>query len=289
MKFELKDLISVIGKKFGIEVSDDLMSNLKEMPVDDNLLEFFSELQKVVEPLMAKGGEIELQSGDQIKDIIPSEYWSEVPLIDEDGKNILSLSELEKAIHSNTVLDFSKNENVAFEREKLKASFVHDEYPVYAGLEHSWRELQSEYYDVIEREDQPANDPLSSFSYYVMGGFYPPPELMIMMARAIEKYFDSAGDKSFDEVFFGDKHQKTKSFAYKKHRKRKYMFFEWSISMRGDKGKTEQSLEDQVSEFIEENNPITLALNGINPSVDVDTFLRGYRRWKQEMKQGKYD
>ena len=49
------------------------------------------------------------------------------------------------------------------------------------------------------------------------------------------------------------------------------------------------SLEAVMLKVIEETNPSTMAMLGFDPDVDIDTFLRGYRRWKQDVKEGKYD
>lgn len=49
------------------------------------------------------------------------------------------------------------------------------------------------------------------------------------------------------------------------------------------------SLEALMLEAIEDTNPLTMKLLGFEPDIDVDTFLRGYRRWKQDIREGKYE
>ena len=293
MKFDIIDLARVIGKKFGVEITDDFFRNLGNISEQSVPVEFLDEFLNIAEPLIPKDKDSELKI-DSIEDmykLVPKEYLDQIPLIGDDGRKVMSLEDLNKAIKlsGSEHVNLNTNENADKERELLKASFVHDEYPVYAGLEHSWRSLDSSYYDVINREDHPAGDPLSSFSYNVNIGFYPPPEIMLIFGIAIERYFDSNGNISLDEAFFGEKHQKTKSLAYKKHKKRKYMFFDFYVRNKQAKNKDSKlSLEEHVSNLLEDTHPFTLIASGFSPDVDVDTFLRGYRRWKKELREGKY-
>lgn len=73
-------------------------------------------------------------------------------------------------------------------------------------------------------------------------------------------------------------------------KKFKYQFFDTHVNLiRRKEGNSDQSLEAVMLKVLEETNPMTMAMLGFDPDVDIDTFLRGYRRWKQDIKKGKYD
>lgn len=293
MQFQLTDLIKVIGRKYSLELNDETLDNLAAANVDTLPAEFLQEIQNIVIPLVEnqQNSGISIDSKEELYKVVPKEYIDQINPIDDDGKQVLSMSELRRAVQSQEDMSepFNSNEKVNAYREKLKASYVHDDYPVMVGLEHAWRLLERDY-EVINREEHPSNNPISSFEYYLDLGFYPPPEIMMVLGDALRLYFASAGQFSLDEVLFGEKHKKTSSFAYKKHKKFKYHFFDTHINLsRRKKGNSDQSLEAVMLKVLEETNPVTMAMLGFDPDVDIDTFLRGYRRWKQDIKEGKYD
>lgn len=293
MQFQLADLIKVIGRKYSLELNDATLDNLAKSNIDTLPTEFLQEIQNIVIPLVEnqQNSGISIDSKDELYEVVPKEYLDQINPIDDDGNKVLSMSELRQAVQSqeNISEPLNSNENVDAYREKLKASYVHDDYPVMVGLEHAWRLLEKDY-AVINREDHPSNNPVSSFEYYLDLGFYPPPEIMMVLGDALRLYFAGAGQFSLDEVLFGDKHKKTSSFAYKKYKKFKYQFFDTHVnfSRRKEDG-SNQSLEAVMLKVLEETNSVTMAMLRFDPEVDIDAFLRGYRRWKQDIKEGKYD
>ena len=293
MQFELTDLIKVIGRKYCLELSDEILDDLAKSNTDALPAEFLQEIKSIVFPLLESQQDsgISIDSKEELYEVVPKEYLDEINPIDDDGEKVLSMSELRRAVQNqdNSSDPFSSNEKVNAYREKLKASYVHDDYPVMSGLEHAWRLLEKDY-EVINRKDHPSNNPISSFDYYLDLGFYPPPEIMMVLGDALRLYFAGAGQFSLDEVLFGDKHKKTTSFAYKNHKKFRYQFFDTHVKLSIRKeGGSNQSLETVMLKALEETNPVTMSMLGFDPDVDIDTFLRGYRRWKQDVKEGKYD
>lgn len=293
MKFELTDLIKVIRKKYRLELSDEILDDLARSDIDTLPPEFLQEIKNIVLPLLesqqSSGASIDTK--EELYEVVPKEYLDQINPIDDDGEKVLSMSELRRAVQDQADISdpFNSNKKVNAYREKLKASYVHDDYPVLSGLEHAWRLLEKDY-GVVNREDQPSDNPISSFEYYVGLGLYPPPEIMMVLSDALRVYFSGAGQISLDEIIFGEKHKKTSSFAYKKHKKFKYQFFEMHLNFNRRKESTSNlSLEAEMLKVFEETNPTTLAMLGFDPDVDIDTFLRGYRRWKQDIKEGKYD
>ena len=131
-------------------------------------------------------------------------------------------------------------------------------------LEKSWAKIESDF-KPFNREISVADNPISAFTYYLEMGKYPPPEIMVEVMEGFLEYFNSRGDKSLDEAFFGTKHKKYGSLSYKQDYSLRYSAFEWFIF----KGEF-TSLDDAAEEF----------LKPIAEEIDQDTFLRNYRRWK---------
>lgn len=131
-------------------------------------------------------------------------------------------------------------------------------------LEKSWAKIESDF-KPFNRKVSVAHNPISAFTYYLEMGKYPPPEIMVNVMEGFLEYFNSRGDKSLDEAFFGTKHKKYGSLSYKQDYSLRYSAFEWFIF----KGEF-TSLDDAAEEF----------LKPIAEEIDQDTFLRNYRRWK---------
>ena len=131
-------------------------------------------------------------------------------------------------------------------------------------LEKSWAKIESDF-KPFNREISVADNPISAFTYYLEMGKYPPPEIMVEVMDGFLEYFNSRGDKSLDEAFFGTKHKKYGSLSYKQDYSLRYSAFAWFIF----KGEF-TSLDDAAEEF----------LKPIAEEIDQDTFLRNYRRWK---------
>jgi len=114
----------------------------------------------------------------------------------------------------------------------------------------------------------------------------------MIIEEGFETYFNLNGLMPLDEVFFGKKHKKTTSPAYKKHKYFKYSFFDTHVHFnKRKKGSDRLSLEQLMLEAIEETDPMTMAMAmlGFDPNIDIDTFLSGYRRWKKDVRDGKFD
>lgn len=135
---------------------------------------------------------------------------------------------------------------------------------------------------LIERATNPAGSTaLEKFSVLVDQGFYPPPEIMLSIADCFQRYLSEKGDVSLDEIFFGKPHKKRDSFSFKKSHYTRYLLFHMMVQ--GDYYKNQHLGEPLHS--LEEIAEVHLALSN-NPDIpeDIDTFLRGYRRWKREYK-----
>lgn len=178
--------------------------------------------------------------------------------------------------------DFNSNQKSDDLRSLLE---VANNYPALNGLEVGWG-LLSKLYTVVEREKHPTETPLESLLYYVDAGVYPPPEILIAIAQCFRTYFGGNGNLSLDECFFGEPHKKTSSPAYIKNK-------QWSYSTFHDLFVTDSSVEENKS-GVKQRNSLEedgeYYLNHFYGSeyakiVDLDSFLRGYRRWKESRRK----
>lgn len=101
-------------------------------------------------------------------------------------------------------------ENCEASYQKL-ASDEAENYPVLDGLKTAWAELESQYNypngkPLFERGhalQKIASTPLAALFYFVDGGFYPPPELLLALCETYEHYMAANGEISLEEAFFG--------------------------------------------------------------------------------------
>lgn len=171
----------------------------------------------------------------------------------------------------------------------MEASEIED-YPSLSGLEDAWQVLSRYYGDDydgtpliprVENPDRTAENPLESFKYHVEMGFYPPPEIMTVIQLCFQKYLASAGDISLDEAFFGAPHKKRESYAYRKnHIWRFQSFHALQVVLHQKHLKATEQPKKSLEQLAEEH--LSSLFSGDDAGIDVDTFLRGYRRWKQE-------
>lgn len=166
------------------------------------------------------------------------------------------------------------------------------DYPVLDGLAASW-EVLSEFYGkrsdfpgidddgpLIERYgDSYSGSPLEAFLFCVEMGFYPPPELVLAVADGFRHYMDAAGDKSLDMAFFGEEHKKKSSLSFQAKRLGEYRAFHWfyiANLVRAEQGEVEQLSQEELAEDF-----LKSELRPPTHGEDIETFLRGYRRWKE--------
>lgn len=170
----------------------------------------------------------------------------------------------------------NSNESLKPFREALKGAYELDDFPVLCGLEYIWREIEP-LQEVVKREEDLSDHPLGSLSYYVNGGFFPPPEVLLAVSRAYELYMSKGGDISLEEAFFGVPYKKTESYAYHYSKQKSYLLFHnlWVKMRKKNKVLTDASMEVLAEDYLNS----TFGKSLWEESVDVDTFLRNYRRW----------
>ena len=150
-------------------------------------------------------------------------------------------------------------------------------YPALEGLEESWK-LLDDYYnnpmeDVIDRSSIVQTTPLSAFRYMIEAGFYPPPEVLLALDDCFEMYMAQRGKVELEQIFFGDKKRGVGNYAARTYKERAYKHLHVELSL---KIFCEQKNQIEVAERVIELFKLT---------DDVDSFLRGYRRYVDSSKK----
>lgn len=192
----------------------------------------------------------------------------------------MTIEELRKLIHEDTrKLEMTPNtkEYATLYKEAAKAAYELDDFPVLAGLESTWKLIESDFPLLgKDREDSDYESPVSRFMYCVDMGFYPPPEIMLSLLHCFQLYYAYQGGKSLDEIFFGTPHKKKSSHAFSKSRTLRYSVFRFFYATENKtfmgKELSGMSLVERAEEYLK------LDAQG-GRDKDPETFLRGYRRW----------
>lgn len=175
----------------------------------------------------------------------------------------------------------SKAQMLSWHEKMIKES---SNYPVLEDLEESWGTLEANYknisLNVTIRDDACAMTPFNAFRYFIESGIYPPPEVLLAIDECLNLYMDLGGKIELEEVFFGTK--KSGVGNYSARQKNDEVYKEMLITIALNKvSDSNNSLAEIAEELINSNN-----LNN-----DVDSFLRGFRRYlkRKNLKMVKND
>lgn len=135
-------------------------------------------------------------------------------------------------------------------------------------LEKLWEKIELDF-KPFDRNVVVADNPIAAFTYYVEMGKYPPPEIMVEVMEGFLGYFNSHGQISLDEAFFGGLHAKYRSLSYKQDYSLRYADFEVFLFEGGY-----SSLDDAAEKFLAD----------CPEEANQESFLRDYRRWKSKRK-----
>ena len=162
-----------------------------------------------------------------------------------------------------------------------------EEYPSLREIEETWQFLIKHHYPenggepLVSRAELLDDLPFVGFVSLVSQGFYPPPEVMLSLEMCFAKYLASGGDISLDEAFFGRPHKKYESYAF--HRKHIWKFAAFhNLYVIIEKahlekaGQSKISLESLAEQYLKDH------FGSVdNAGIDIEAFLRDYRRWKK--------
>jgi hypothetical protein len=144
---------------------------------------------------------------------------------------------------------------------------------------HNWREIENDIPNLRNIT------PVHAFLDAVERGRYPTPEITFAIAKAFELYFTAAGELSLEEVFFGKPKRKSGNFASRSNRELRYLFFHDTVRREMAYAKhsgKKYSIIDQANHFLTYEH---MDEDGNIGYFDVDTFLRGYRRWRKSFEE----
>lgn len=146
-----------------------------------------------------------------------------------------------------------------------------DDYPVLASFNVAWDELNSLYEyngeSVIERGGdlrRVSGSPFSTLFYFVDMGFYPPPELLLSLQDAWNRYIAAMGVMSLEEAFFGQTKKGLGNYAARKRSalRKMRMRLEFDRMLRAGMARTE--IAEEMS-------------NRMGGKPDADSILRSMR------------
>lgn len=132
--------------------------------------------------------------------------------------------------------------------------------------------------DYIDDIESVLSSPVEAFVDYVNAGTTPPSYITIALAKGFEHYLESGGKIDLEEVFFGKTVRGQGNFAQRAQLDLNYEDFQIEAIgyvFTDFDGKTTSSNPDSLTTTAE----CFLTRNDIN--IDVDSFLRGFRRWQQ--------
>lgn len=176
-------------------------------------------------------------------------------------------------------------EVVRANRAKLLNS---EDFPVLDGLESSWQHLEDFYNSdagqtiIDRREDERlAESPLKAFTYYIELGFYPPPEIMLAVNDCFSVYNMCCGEIELEEAFFGARPKGKGNQAKRSTKGSLFKQFYFHVGFERVKEKNKNLPPKSLAKIAEEfwDNDFLGESEGDPP--DIDSFLRGYRRWKE--------
>lgn len=163
----------------------------------------------------------------------------------------------------------SKKQTISW-REKIIREGTN--YSVFEDLELSWKAIEESYnfdgFNLNIRDDACKMTPFSAFRYYIDSGIYPPPEVLLALDECLGLYMDLNGKVELEEVFFGQKKRGLGNFSARKQKDDIYetMLFDILLNKVVDPKKSREEIAEKL-------------IISYNLNNDVDSFLRGFRRY----------
>ena len=145
-------------------------------------------------------------------------------------------------------------------------------------LEVAFRKIGERWQDAPFQPNYRFKSPLEIFLAYVNWGYYPAPEILASVAKCFNLYLQAKGDLSLEEVFYGKPKKRSGNFAARQVRYSSYREFHYSVIR--ERHMPNFNLQDFALKLmdyrIDEENP-TMPL-----PHQLESYLRGYHRWKSE-------
>ncbi len=199
-------------------------------------------------------------------------------------QNQSTVSYLEKLLYKHNISD-----DVYFKLHKELSPFPSEVGDLsFDGLEKQFNAIGNrDYIELPYKSDYRFEAPLDIFLSDIYCGFYPAPELLIMIAKCFHLYFLSEGELELEDVFFGKPIKKSGNYSRRKARSDNYKHFHqlvtWAKEDPDDKHH-HYSLEEHALYCLKSAEDTDLDCPINTSEADIDLYLSGYFRWKSKLR-----
>tara|TARA_R110000737_G_scaffold338095_1_gene358855 strand:- start:163 stop:1077 length:915 start_codon:yes stop_codon:yes gene_type:complete len=130
------------------------------------------------------------------------------------------------------------------------------------------------------------DSPLELFLFEISYGSYPPPEIIMMLAKCFNLYFLAEGQLSLEEVFFGKVIKRAGNYSMRKARSTNFKEFHYQVIREKQSSKyigNKFNLEEFTLSYLkicEENEADFPIANATEDNIE--SFIVAYYRWKKQ-------
>ena len=152
-----------------------------------------------------------------------------------------------------------------------------------AWLEAQWKKIgdRESLYPMPYQKEFRVDNPLELFLQLTSFGNYPPPELLIMITKCFNLYFEAEGALSLEEVFFGRPKKRAGNYSARKAQLDNYREFHYQVIHEQFHKGADFNLIDFALEYntTQRFHESVSAVNVIDDAIE--SYIRGYQRWKK--------
>lgn len=154
--------------------------------------------------------------------------------------------------------------------------------------------LEKQYNKIAEREEWRIpykkhfrqGNPLEIFLQDISYGSYPPPEVMMMLAKCFSLYLIAEGKLSLEEVFFGRQVKRAGNYSMRKARSSNFKEFHYQVEHNKQfaiKSSTSFNLQDFALDYLRkcEQNETDCPIVDFT-EANIESFITSYYRWKKQ-------
>jgi hypothetical protein len=131
-----------------------------------------------------------------------------------------------------------------------------------------------------------SDNPLDIFLFDISCGSYPPPEIIMMLAKCFNLYFLAEGKLTLEEVFFGKRIKKSGNYSRRKARNNSFKEFHYQVIK--EKGNSKYigpkfNLEEFTLSYLKtcEENEVQFPIANVT-EANIESFIANYYRWKNQ-------
>lgn len=149
-----------------------------------------------------------------------------------------------------------------------------------------------DYLELPYKSDFSFDSPLEIFLSDIYCGFYPTPEILIMIAKCFHLYFLSEGKLELEDVFFGKPIKKSGNYSRRKVRVDHFKDFHKWVTL------AKEDPDDKAHKYSLEQHALywlnNAEENGVENPVytseeNIDIYLSNYYRWKSKLRKSSTD